>query len=178
MEFNKYKEFGDYHWKEYRDKTIYGLHADKVSEWVTEGETLDIGAGDGLITSLIPGAIGIDDNQLAYNLAHIHGVDVRLMSAYNIKFDSKFDNILMADVIEHLKQPDEVMSNILKVIKTNGFLFITTPPKRKNGILHDEYHYREYSPEELQEYVEKFGFRLVEPIEEKFVRLYAKFQLL
>ena len=179
MEFNKYKELGDYHHKEFKQNTIYGQHARKVVKWIPEGKTLDIGAGDGLITSLIPGAMGIDDNALAVELAQKHGVSVILESAYDLFHPVNaeiFDNVLMADVIEHLEFPDKVMNRINKIIKSGGLLFITTPPKRNDGILHDKYHYKEYSKEELKEYVESFGYKLLEPIEEKFVRLYAKFQ--
>jgi 2-polyprenyl-3-methyl-5-hydroxy-6-metoxy-1,4-benzoquinol methylase len=179
MEFNKYKELGDYHWSEYKAKTIYGQHADKVAQWVGDGKNLlDIGAGDGLITSLLPGAIGIDDNEVAVSLAKEHGVNVYLMDAYHLsQFDiTMFDKVLMADVIEHFEFPEKILESVYNLLKPEGLLFITTPPKKDNGELHDKYHYKEYSPEELKEFVEKFGFKLISQIEQKFVRIYAKFQ--
>lgn len=53
MEFNKYKEHGAYHWRLYESNPIYQSHVLKVAEWVRKGKTLDIGAGDGLITFIL-----------------------------------------------------------------------------------------------------------------------------
>lgn len=180
MEFKKYKQLGAYHWDEYKRKTIYGNHADKIKNWVNEnGKTLDIGAGDGLITSLIPNTIGIDNNEIAVYLAKQKNVDVRLGSAYDLNFsNNEFNNVLMCDVIEHLEFPDESINEIKRVLKNNGYLYITTPPANENGKLHDKYHYKEYTPKELQNYIESFGFKLINKPEIKFVRIYEKFKLL
>lgn len=151
MEFNKYKERGAYHWDEYKNQTIYGKHADRVKGWVRDGKTLDIGAGDGLITSLI-GAEGIDDNETAIKLAKEKGVNVKFGSAYNLSDfeDESFDNVLMADVIEHLEFPEKCLKEIKRVLKKGGLLYITTPPAKSDGTLHDtKYHYREYTLEQL-----------------------------
>lgn len=178
MEFDKYKIHGDYHWKIYKDKSdVYANHADKVAKWVGGGITLDVGAGDGLITSLIPKAIGIDDNEIAVSLATGHGVNVKLISIYDIGaiYYSYFDNVLMADTIEHFEYPDKAIKKALLALKPNGTLYITTPPAISNGTLHDKYHYREYTPKQLIDFIEPFGFKLAEPIEIKYHRIYAKF---
>lgn len=75
MGFDKYKERGGgaYHWIEYEQKTVYGMHARKVKKWVNNGKTLDVGAGDGLITSLL-NCEGIDNNKIAVKLAKNKGV--------------------------------------------------------------------------------------------------------
>lgn len=177
MEFNKYKERGAYHWAEYEAQTIYGQHADKVKAWIRKGKTLDIGAGDGLITSLL-GAEGIDDNELAVKLAKEKKADVRLGDAYNLKYPAKtFDNVLMADVIEHLEFPEKTIKEIKRILKLDGKLYVITPPKKDDGTLHDKYHYKEYTPDELKTFVEGFGFKLDEEIiiKKEFVRMYAIF---
>lgn len=196
MEFNKYKELGDYHWREWKSKTTYGLHAEKVSRWVNGESMLDIGAGDGLITHLLHGrnnsiCIGVDDDSTAVSIAREKGVPVFSGSAYDLRpsldilmlFSEKktsplFDSVLMADVIEHLEYPDMAMMQIDKVLSSGGRLYITTPPALSNGKMHDKYHYREYTSSQLQGYIESFGYRLDGDIENKFVRLYAKFKKL
>ena len=75
VSFDKYEKFGDYHWQEYQAGGVYRQHANRVANWIQEDLILDIGAGDGLITSLI-GAVGLDDNKTATRLAHQHGSDV------------------------------------------------------------------------------------------------------
>lgn len=182
MEFNKYKELGAYHWEEYKNKTTYGLHADKVANWIDTTPILDIGAGDGLITYLLNkkglDCVGIDDNEVAVKLAESKNSIVLRGDAYNPPFiKDTFQGVLMADVIEHFEFPDKVIEEINHILRSEGYLYITTPPAKKEG-LHDKYHYREYTAKQLQEYVESFGYILVEPIENKYVRLYAKFQKL
>lgn len=179
MEFNKYKEHGDYHWRIFAaGKDPYCKHVDKVVSWIGPGKTLDIGCGDGLITSMITGAIGIDDNSIAITLAKSHGVNVELMSVYSCacKFTGYFDNAFMGDVIEHLEHPDKALLKVKKILKTGGNFYVATPPAMANGALHDNYHYREYTPEKLQRFVEQFQFKLVEPIIIANVRMYAKFK--
>ncbi|MBN2661599.1 MAG: methyltransferase domain-containing protein [Tannerellaceae bacterium] len=191
MEFNKYKEQGDYHWKIYSAGTDpYVKHVDRVVSWIGPGRTIDIGAGDGLITSKIiasgdktvpndiPKCIGIDDNQIAVNLAKQHGIEVKLISIYNIRcpYLSYFDNAFMGDVIEHLAYPDKALLRVKAILKMGGHLYITTPPAYSNGQLHDNYHYKEYTAEKLHKFVEQFGFKLVEPIQTANVRMYAKFK--
>lgn len=178
MEFDKYKEKGAYHWDEYNKKTPYQKHADKIKEWVRSGKTLDIGAGDGLITFLI-GAIGIDDNEIAVRLAQDRDVNVSLGDAYHLEFEnSSFNNVFMGDVIEHLEYPDIVMMEVSRVLNKNGYLYIVTPPAKKNGLFDSKYHYREYTPEQLIEYMGSFGFVLINDVEiiNEYVRMYAVFQ--
>lgn len=179
MEFNKYKERGAYHWKEYEQQTEYGKHANIVKEWL-KGETniLDIGAGDGLITHLIK-AVGIDDNEVAVKLAVEKGVKVNLGTAYSIPFwGKKFNAVYLGDVIEHLEHPDCALREISRVLINGGHLYVVTPPALPSGKLQDKYHYREYTPEELQGYIISQGFVLVDPIKTVGHRMYAKFRKL
>jgi len=178
MEFEKYKKKGAYHWIEYKKQTPYGRHANRVRKWVREGRTLDIGAGDGLITFLI-GAEGIDDNDVAIKLAREKGVDVKKGTAYDLDYPkNSFDNVLMADVIEHLEFPALAIREVKKVLKPGGKLYITTPLAKTSGVI-NKYHYREYSKEELKKFITRFGFSLDEEIEIeiKYFIMYAVFSL-
>lgn len=181
MEFNKYKEFGAYHHRLYAEgKDPYVAHANRVAKWITPGRTLDVGAGDGLITSLIPLAIGIDDNKEAVALAKAHGIDVKLISIYNLRcpYLNYFDNVFLGDVIEHLEFPDKAIKVCKNVLKGSGHLYVSTIPAIGNGILHDMRHFREYNPDELKRLIEPIGFRITEPITIANDRMYAKFRKL
>jgi len=174
MEFNKYKERGAYHWKEYGSDTIYTQHVDyfvELYEMYKAGDnTLDIGAGDGLITDKI-GCVGIDDNELAVKLARGNGANVTLGSAYNLS--GSYDNVLMCDVIEHLEFPDKALEQVYRITKDR--LFIVTPPY--NGTIRDKYHYREYTEESLIVLMEANGFKAeyLTTIPE-YVRMYGVFE--
>jgi len=173
--FNKYEKFGSYHWKEYENKnTEYSKHADEVKNWIRPGKTLDIGAGDGLITSLIK-AVGIDDNELACKLARQKGVDVRVGSAYKIKIDDKFDNVFMGDVIEHLEKPELALNEVKKVLKDDGLFYVTTTPKEQGG--KDPHHFQEWSLEDFINFMKFNGFKVVGKPYIKNVRIYAVFKV-
>jgi ubiquinone/menaquinone biosynthesis C-methylase UbiE len=181
MYFPKYSQKGAYHWRDYERGTKYRRHADRVVQWIEESFILDIGAGDGKITSLLCAAgkkaYGIDNEIEAVRLAGEKGVCVSLMDAYKIPYpDGLFEAALMADVLEHFERPLEALREARRV--TSGSLYISTPPKRADGKLTDKYHYVEWTPEELKALVEGVGFELVGEIlviaEEK--TMYARFK--
>lgn len=180
MDFPKYRKFGAYHWKQYADNTKYRRHADRVVEWIEESFVLDIGAGDGKITSLLEEAgkqaYGIDNEPDAVRLAHVMGANVALMDAYNIPYpDNLFEAALMADVLEHFERPTDALREARRVI--SGSLYVSTPPKRSDGKLTDKFHYQEWTPLELTGLVEQVGFALVGEIDVVTADkvMYAKF---
>lgn len=178
MKFTKYDQRGAYHWAEHEAQTTYGKYADTIPRWITQKRVLDVGAGDGLITYLL-GAIGIDDNETAVELAQAKNVPVTLGSAYDIPFKAQtFDAVFMGDVIEHLEFPDKAIEECVRVLKHKGHLYITTPHAREDRKLQDPFHYREYMPDELTAFIEQFGFKLQEPITDNYARMYAKYRLI
>jgi len=171
MEFNKYRDKGAYHWREYEQPTTYRRHANYCKEWVVETDCLDIGAGDGLITHLI-GCEGIDDNKIAVEMAQERDVLVELGDAYNLP-SGMWKAVFIGDVIEHFEFPDKVMKQLPSILEDGGKLYIATPPKQGEK-LQDPYHYKEYTPEELREYVESFGFKYIEHTIDN-IRIYMSF---
>ena len=154
MEFTKYLKHGAYHWKQYESLTKYKKHADKCKKWVKEKKILDVGAGDGLITHLM-GADGIDSEPEAVRLAKEKGANVKLGSAY--KLEGEYNAVTMFDVIEHLERPQEALQEALRVAPV---LYISTPPKRDDGVIKDKFHYFELTPQGLVELVESAGYIL------------------
>jgi len=43
------------------------------------------------------------------------------------KFDTKFDIVILIEVIEHLEKPKQVIENIKRILSKNGILIIATP---------------------------------------------------
>jgi ubiquinone/menaquinone biosynthesis C-methylase UbiE len=156
IKFDKYEKKGAYHWKDFNRNSAYRNNALIIKDWIRPGNTLDIGAGDGLITSLI-GAVGIDNNKKAIELAREKGVSVINGSAYNLPFDrGEFYNVLMADTLEHLKDDRKAIEEAKRVLRIEGHLYVVTPPKKDKK---NKYHYREYTPNELCDLLHHFGFR-------------------
>lgn len=174
MEFTKYHKSGAYHWKMYEDtNTKYHRHANRVVAWIKERPVLDVGAGDGKITSLLNG-IGIDNEPEGVRLAREKGSPVTLGDACNIPFkDKSFTAVFSGDLLEHLEHPEKAIKEMHRV--TTKYLYIASPLK---GADNDPFHYQEWTPEELKSLVEPLGFKLIEPIltvkEDK--RIYGKFE--
>ncbi len=174
--FNKYEKRGAYHWRQYQKGGSYHNHVNRVVDWVREGKTLDVGAGDGLITSLL-GVHGIDDNECAVRLAKQKRVQVELVTAYDLHKYTGYENVLMLDVIEHLEYPEKVLNEIKKVLVEGGFLYITAPLVLESGELR-KYHYQEWTEVELIDFMETNGFKCIS-IETvvKYERIYGVFEL-
>lgn len=89
---------------------------------------------------------------------------------YSIIPDAFFDGILMAHVIEHLQNGEEVLPALLKKLKPGGFFYIEYPGARSlrlpsmRGTLNfkdDPTHVRVYSVPELQKIFEAEGCRIL-----------------
>lgn len=138
---------------------------------------LDIGAGNHSATkakSVFPGCEyhGVDMER-EYNNSD---EDFKLMKAFyemdltKLNFssipDDYFDAILMAHVIEHLHNGDEVIKGLLPKLKSGGFLYLEYPGEKSTrlpsmpGSLNfkdDPTHVRVYSVKELSKLVESCG---------------------
>lgn len=70
--------------------------------------------------------------------------------------DAAVDSVLLTEVLEHCPRPDEVLSEIARVIKPGGFLFLTVPfiwPI--HTVPHDEFR---YTPFALRRLLDAAGF--------------------
>lgn len=65
--------------------------------------------------------------------------------AWMTKFETKFDYVIFADVLEHLAQPQQVLEQVKKVLKYDGSVLISVPNIAHNDILiklfNDEFEY-------------------------------------
>lgn len=46
---------------------------------------------------------------------------------FNLKFDGLYDCVLIAEIIEHVAHPDEFLTSIAKLVKSGGYIVMTTP---------------------------------------------------
>ena len=107
----------------------------KLLEEHKEGNILDIGCGDGLITSLIAErtgarAYGVDISRKAVIKAKKRGITAKVMNVDRHRFPFKektFDFVFCGDLLEHLYDTEKLLSNIKKVLKPNGYVIISVP---------------------------------------------------
>ena len=171
MSFKKYEEQKGYHWRQYVRGTKYRKHVDFIKKWVTESKLLDIGAGDGVITYKLR-AVGIEKEYEALKIAQAVGADVRYGDAYQLHIaDNAFDACLMIDVIEHFEHPEKALAEAWRVAPV---LYIATPER---GMVRDKYHVKEWTRQELPEFMALNGFALTGDVivNEETKSMYARF---
>ncbi|OGL65706.1 hypothetical protein A3B21_00185 [Candidatus Uhrbacteria bacterium RIFCSPLOWO2_01_FULL_47_24] len=110
---------------------------DEVCAEVSFSSILDIGCGNGLFTTALKKRFpctlfGVDGSTYALEGAKKSGFDdVRLvkdLSSQSLPFlDGKFDMIVCKDVLEHLLDPEYLVSEMVRVVKVGGYLLVQVP---------------------------------------------------
>jgi len=132
---------------------------------------LEIGCGTGYVLSAIadryPNAqlygSEIFTAGLAFAVSRQPKVNFMQMDARKIPFFEEFDTIGAFDVIEHIKQDDQVLTQMHGSLKKNGIMLLTVPQHAWLWSAHDEYacHERRYSAKELHKKVKAAGFEVI-----------------
>lgn len=79
------------------------------------------------------------------------------------KFENeKFDLIICLAVIEHIQDPSIFMNEIFRVLKKNGYLFMSTPNWKycKNEFYNDPTHKKPYTPISLKSILDMQGYSI------------------
>ena len=76
--------------------------------------------------------------------------------------EEKIDIIYMIEVIEHLKNPREILLNLKKVMDKNSLLFLSTPPgyydEKLTNAFDNKTHIHFFTPESLNNLLSSIGF--------------------
>lgn len=169
--FEKYRKRGAYHWENYFggltkiDCFLRGRYDLVISFLKKSGVTrtskvLEVGCGDGALSGLIydtfgcdltglePSADGIRYCQEMFEKHRFKGHFVH-SDGYTFKYENDhFDFIVLADVIEHLQQPELMLAEMKRVLRPGGRVIITTPV-RTGEHPEDTMHVHEFYPDEL-----------------------------
>ena len=112
-----------------------------VAPFVKNLYVLDAGCGSGygtyyLAKSGVQNIVGIDKSAIAINNAKKYykreNLEYKVMDVCNLRFKNNiFDVIISFDVLEHLDSADQekFLSEINRVIKSNGTLYVGSPNK-------------------------------------------------
>jgi SAM-dependent methyltransferase len=99
---------------------------------------------------------------LKYTRARVEKADLFQMDARDIPFVDEFDVIGAFDVLEHIVEDQQVLSEMFRAVKPGGGIILTVP---QHPFLWSQTdvracHVRRYSVKELKEKVEKAGFSI------------------
>jgi SAM-dependent methyltransferase len=100
---------------------------------------------------------------LGFASARLPSVKFMQMDARAIPFDSEFDVIGAFDVIEHIKEDEQVLSQIHTSLKSEGLMLLTVPQHAWLWSAADDYacHERRYAAADLHNKVTAAGFQLL-----------------
>ncbi len=97
-----------------------------------EDEVCDIGCGDGFITTQARKktrrvkALDISHTRVAR--ARVRGIDAICSDAASLPFRNEcFDKVICTEVIEHVTNPEAVLEEISRVLRTDGSAVLTVP---------------------------------------------------
>lgn len=179
IHFDKYQKRGSIHWREMTSRDIRRFNAFQQAryDWILKmagdiqgKKVLDLGCGDGALTYLLACAgavvVGVDNEEDGLRFARENlrmknknyrlKYEFVLASAYELPFSGgTFDLVTNCEVIEHLQDPERMLSEIKRVLKEDG-KFIFTTPYRLRQIPADSNHVKEYFPEEIEQMLKKY----------------------
>ena len=136
---------------------------------------LDIGTADGLMLSRIrkefPQArcIGLEYSESLIAINEDETIEMVCADAQNLPFkDECFDIAIATAVIEHVPNPNKMLEEAYRVLIRGGILILTTPEPfwehvaTMVGHLSGEQHSKVMNLRELQEYLSKVQFEILE----------------
>jgi 2-polyprenyl-3-methyl-5-hydroxy-6-metoxy-1,4-benzoquinol methylase len=94
---------------------------------------LDVGCGSGFFMLMFGGRlIGLDDteNVAVCRRRGLQAYSIDLEKDYFPFKNETFDVTVCLEVLEHLENPTKVLGEIFRVLKSNGYLLISTPNNR------------------------------------------------
>lgn len=174
---------GGQYWNESRIYSSYYYqfpvyrYAEKLIQEKKIKEVIDVGCGTGAKLALIHNNLpeinftGIDQRATIeyckehYNFGkwYVDNIEEPDKSLDNIKAEL----VICSDVIEHLLNPDTLLSYLKKKVTKDGYILLSTPERdvlrsKSCNNSPNKFHIREWNYEELENYLLYSGFRIVE----------------
>lgn len=123
-----------------------------------KGISLDVGCGLGDMLAYRAQTIGVDINPHTVEYCRSRGLDAYLMQPDRLPFHNKyFDSVFLDNVLEHLENPNKLLSEIGRVLRDDGTLLIGLPGKI--GWLSDADHKVNYDEQSLKLCLSNAGFK-------------------
>lgn len=147
---------------------------------------LEIGCGTGFVLSAVQRAFpqtqiyGAEYFAQGLSLAQQRTPDATFfqLDARDMPFDAEFDTIGLFDVLEHIKEDQETLTEVARALRVGGILILTVPQHQFLWSVADEYkhHERRYSRDELLQKVKTAGLDVLDTT--SFVSLLLPIMLL
>ena len=165
-----YKLLQKFEWYYLDDKSEYDFACCYINE---ADKVLDIGCGKGAFAKKIKSTdyTGLEFSLEASSLAEKHGIKVlnEYIEEHALKHSNYYDVVCSFQVLEHVANPADFLSNSIKCLKSGGLLIISVPAadsfisKTTNGLLNmPPHHVTWWSDKTLQSVAGLFPLEVVE----------------
>ena len=142
---------------------LYWINIEKALK-DKRNKILDIGCGPGLksyVLSKKHKVIGFDNDKKQIKAWKQYRCNLFLASAEEIPIKTNtFDIILCTEVLEHVKDYKKLLNEMLRIIKNQGRIIITTPNAATNKSGGKYGHFKEFRIEELKKLFQKNNLRI------------------
>lgn len=168
-------------------KLVRGWMAKKKGQFYIDlvkaprAEVVDIGCGDGRLLDILKGACpegwsysGVDWSEQAIERLRTKGYDGRSGDITRLDLDEwegRFDLAIMHQLIEHVRDPREILEKIAKLLKPGGVLTIETPDidswdfrllhKRYWSVYHIPRHFYIFNKKNFSRLAEEAGYEVI-----------------
>ena len=125
-------------------------------------EILDVGSGETSLPHLLSNcgfSIVAIDKKRGYNDENVffnRHYYIQEDDITNTKINKKFDFISCISTLEHIKESDQAVSNMVKLLKPNGYLLLTFP-YNENKYHHNVYEIPECNMKEIRHIAQAFS---------------------
>ena len=123
------------------------------------GRLLDMGCGIGGFIGYYGDAVGIDINPATVAYCQQQGLDARLYKNFPVDLpDQSFDSLILDNVLEHIHDPHDILTEARRLIKPDGVFLIGVPGRKGFDSAPD--HVVFYDEENLESTLSNAGFKL------------------
>ncbi len=169
------------------NQLVTGLHkvsqAENYNNWIfsqfchyIKGNVLEIGGGIGTFSSLIaPRAQHLDilevdeqyHQQLKNKFKSHRNVEPWILDLSQVdqakELPRKYDLVVLINTLEHVKNQEQMIQNIKKILKSRGKIFIFVPAHQRLYSRWDKSvsHYRRYNHHSLSQLLKKNDFKII-----------------
>ena len=155
-------------------RNIFKTTLKKVLIHKKGGRVLEIGSSTGLLLKLFQekgfAVTGVEPSSKSSRYAIKRGINTITKSFERAKLNGKFDVVILNHVLEHLKDPKEVLNKTWNLLNNDGIIVINVPNagslsakiygKNWEYVLPKE-HLWQFTPTSLSKVIEESGFSIV-----------------
>lgn len=127
--------FVDYQKREMQFRNRFATTVRLIRKFIRGNKILEVGAGFGLLSNLFhKEGYDVDALEPNVNPVYLKGLSVRVFKSYLEDYvrntETKYDAIILYDVLEHVDSPGETIRLFEKLLNDKGIVIIQTPNYR------------------------------------------------